>query len=140
MRWRAPCFLNRVTDDRGPILAIGEYRIDPKDSAAFLGVMQDISLERRRDGGYAWHMFEDPDEEGKMIETYLIHSVLELRYRESRITKADEMIEDRAARFLRAPAETRYLIAPQRGHRRSWRKHGSGRSTTATDNAGAADI
>ena len=140
MRWRAPCFLNRVTDDRGPILAIGEYRIDPKDSAAFLAVMQDISLERRRDGGYAWHMFEDPDEEGKMIETYLIHSVLELRYRESRITKADEMIEDRAARFLRAPAETRYLIAPQHGHRRSWRKHGSGRSTMATDNAGAADI
>ena len=60
-----------------------------------------------------------------MIETYLIHSVLELRYRESRITKADEMIEDRAARFLRAPAETRYLIAPQHGHRRSWRKRGS---------------
>ena len=60
MRWRAPCFLNRVTDDRGPVLAIGEYRIDPKDSAAFLAVMQDISFERRRDGGYAWHMFEDP--------------------------------------------------------------------------------
>jgi predicted MFS family arabinose efflux permease len=140
MRWRAPCFLNRVTDDRGPVLAIGEYRIDPKDSAAFLGVMQDISFERRRDGGYAWHMFEDPDEEGKMIETYLIHSVLELRYRESRITKADEMIEDRAAQFLRAPAETRYLIAPQHGHRRSWRKHGLRRSTMAAGNAGAADI
>ena len=70
MRWRAPCFLNRVTDDRGPILAIAEYRIDPKDSAAFLAVMQDISLERRRDGAYAWHMFEDPDDEGKIIETY----------------------------------------------------------------------
>ena len=60
MRWRAPCFLNRVTDDRGPILAIAEYRIDPKDSSAFLALMQDISLERRRDGAYAWHMFEDP--------------------------------------------------------------------------------
>ncbi len=122
MRWRAPCFLNRVTDDRGPILAIAEYRIDPKDSAAFLAVMQDISLERKRDGAYAWHMFEDAGEEGKMIETYLIHSVLELRYRESRVTKADEMIEERAAQFLKAPAETRYLIAPQRGPRRSWRR------------------
>jgi hypothetical protein len=66
--------------------------------------------------------------------------VLELRYRESRITKADEMIEDRAAQFLRAPAETRYLIAPQHGRRRSWRKHGLRRSTMATGNAGAADI
>jgi predicted MFS family arabinose efflux permease len=124
MRWRAPSFLVRVTDDRGPVLAIAEYRIDPKDSLAFLAVMQDISLERKRDGAYAWHVFEDPDDEGKIIETYLVHSVLELRYRESRITKADEMIEDGAAHFLRAPAETRFLIAPQRGHRLrgSWRK------------------
>ncbi len=113
MRWRAPSFLVRVTGDRGPVLAIAEYRIDPKDSAAFLAVMQDISLERKRDGAYAWHIFEDPDDEGKIIETYLVHSVLELRYRESRITKADEMIEDGAAHFLRAPAETRFLIAPR---------------------------
>jgi MFS family permease len=129
MRWRAPCFLNRVTDDRGPVLAIAEYRIDPKDNLAFLAVMQDISLERRRDGAYAWHMFEEPGEEGKMIETYLVHSVLELRYRESRITKADEMIEDNAAQFLRAPVEIRYLIAPPHGPRRSWRKGRIARKT-----------
>ena len=58
--------------------------------------MQDVSLERRRDGAYAWHMFEDPDEAGKMIETFLIHSALELKYRQARVTNADEMIEDRA--------------------------------------------
>ena len=61
MRWRAPSFLVRVANDEGPVLAIAEYRIDPKDSAAFLAVMQDISLERKRDGAYAWHIFEDPD-------------------------------------------------------------------------------
>jgi MFS family permease len=116
MRWRAPCFLNR-----GPVLAIAEYRIDPKDSATFLVMMQDISLERRRDGAYAWHVFEDPDEEGKIIETYLIPSVLELKYRQARVTMADELMEGRAAQFLKAPAETRYLIAPHRGTRPSWR-------------------
>jgi MFS family permease len=122
MRWRAPSFANRVTDDRGPILAIAEYRIDPKDSSAFLAVMQDISFERRRDGAYAWHMFEDAGEEGKMIETYLIPSVLELKYRQARVTVADEMMEEQASQFLKAPAETRYLVAPQRGPRRSWRR------------------
>ena len=122
MRWRAPCFLNRVADDRGPILAIAEYRIDPKDSLAFLAVMQDISFERRRDGAYAWHMFEDPNEEGKVIETYLIHSVLELKYRQARVTVADEMMEEQANQFLKAPATIRYLIAPQRAPRRSWRR------------------
>ena len=39
-----------------------------------------------------------------MVETFLIHSLLELRYREARVTKADEIIEDRAAQFLKAPA------------------------------------
>jgi Transmembrane secretion effector len=128
MRWRAPCFLNRVTDDRGPILAIAEYRIDPKDSSAFLALMHDISLERRRDGAYAWHMFEDPDDEGKMIETYLIHSVLELKYRQARVTVADEMMEERASQFLKAPAETRYLVAPQRPLRSRWRKRFAARA------------
>jgi MFS family permease len=121
MRWRAPSFLNRAPDDQGPILAITEYRIDPKDSLAFLAVMQDISLERRRDGGYAWHIFEDPDEAGKLIETYLFHSALELKYRQARETKADEMIEERAAQFLKAPPEIRYLLAPER-RPRPWRK------------------
>jgi MFS family permease len=104
MRWRAPCFLNRVANDQGPILAIIEYTIDPSDSSAFLAIMQDISLERRRDGAYAWHMFDDPIEPGKMVETYLIHSALELRYRQARLTMADQMIEDGVNQFLKAPA------------------------------------
>ena len=90
LRWRAPSFLNRAPNDQGPILVITEYRIDPKDIHAFLAVMQDISLERRRDGAYAWHIFEDPDDPGKLIETSLIHSTLELKYRQTRVTKADE--------------------------------------------------
>ena len=84
--------------------------------------MQDVSLERRRDGAYAWHMFEDPSEPGKVVETFLIHSLLELRYREARVTKADEIIEDRAAQFLKAPAQTRYLIGPHRRRRSHWWK------------------
>jgi hypothetical protein len=136
MRWRAPSFANRVADDEGPILAIVEYLIDPSESSAFLAVMQDIGLERKRDGAYAWHMFEDPNQQGKMVETFLIHSLLELRYREARVTKADEMIENRAAQFLKAPAESRYLVAPQRRRRSHWWRR---RTTVAVDNA-AGDI
>jgi MFS family permease len=120
MRWRTPSFANRVADDDGPILAIIEYLIDPSEGSTFLAVMQDISLERRRDGAYAWHMFEDPIEPGKMVETFLIHSLLELRYREARVTKADQMIEDRAAQFLKAPKQVRYLVGSQRQRRSHW--------------------
>jgi MFS family permease len=132
MRWRAPAFLNRVADDQGPILAIAEYVIDPADRAAFLAVMQDIGLERRRDGGYAWHILEDPDEAGKMIETYFIHSVLELKYRQSRVTMTDQMMEDAASKFLKAPPQARYLVAPQR-RPRPRRKRIRGRATRRPD-------
>jgi MFS family permease len=140
MRWRSPSFAHRVADDEGPILAIIDYLIDPSESSAFLAVMQDIGLERRRDGAYAWHIFEDPNKQGKMVETFLIHSLLELRYREARVTKADEMSENQAAQFLKAPAESRYLVGSQ-GRSRShwWNRRGSGRSTLAVDNA-AGDI
>jgi predicted MFS family arabinose efflux permease len=114
MRWRAPCFLNRVAADEGPILAIKEYTIDPTDRAAFLAIMQEVGLERRRDGGYAWNVFEDPDEAGKVTETFLIQSALELKYRAARVTMADQMMFDQVRQFLKAPPETRYLIAPKR--------------------------
>jgi MFS family permease len=121
MRWRAPAFLNRVADDQGPILAIAEYVIDPADRAAFLAIMQDVGLERRRDGAFAWHIFDDPDDAGKVIETYLIHSALELKYRQARVTVADQMMEDHAAKFVKAPPQTRFFIGSQR-HMRHWRK------------------
>jgi hypothetical protein len=94
MSWRAPCFLNRVADDDGPILAIKEYTIDPTDRAAFLAIMQEVGLERKHDAAYAWHVFEDPVEAGKVMETFLIHSALELKYREARVTMADQMMFD----------------------------------------------
>jgi hypothetical protein len=136
MRWRAPSFANRVADDEGPILAIIEYLIDPAESAAFLAVMQLVSLERKRDGAYAWQMFEDPNHNGKIVETFLIHSLLELRYRETRFTKADAMIEDRAREFFKAPVEIRFLVAPQRQRRSHWWRR---RVALAVDTS-AADI
>jgi predicted MFS family arabinose efflux permease len=136
MRWRAPSFANRVADDEGPILAIIEYLIDPAESGAFLAVMQDVSLERRRDGAYAWHMFEDPIEPGKMVETFLIHSLLELRYREARVTKADQIIEDRAAQFLKAPKRARYLVGAKRRRPSHWWR----RRQTMIGDTSAGDI
>ena len=59
MHWRSPVFVRRVEDDEGPILVTVEYRIDPEDRAPFLAAMQEIGLERKRDGSFAWNVFED---------------------------------------------------------------------------------
>jgi MFS family permease len=123
MDWKAPAFVHKVEDNQGPILMMVEYRIDPKDSAPFLALMQEIGSERKRDGAYAWHVFNDPNEPSRIIETSLVHSLLELRYRSLRVTKADELIEEKAHGFLKEPQKTSYFVASKRGHhpQRKWR-------------------
>src|SRR5271169_6773316 len=116
MDWRAPAFVNRIEDDQGPILVVIEYKVDPKYTVPFLALMQEIGLERKRDGAYAWNVFDDPEEAGKIIETWLVHSVLELKYRRSRVTEADQLIEDRMGQFLKEPQKSTYFVASKRSH------------------------
>ncbi|MBV8107223.1 MAG: MFS transporter [Hyphomicrobiales bacterium] len=120
MRWSAPAFAQRLEDDQGPILLIVDYRIDPKDSADFLALMQEIGHERMRDGAYAWNVYHDPDDLGRFVETSHVHSLLELKYRAARVTKADALIEAHMAQFLKEPPRETYLIASNR-YVHAWR-------------------
>ena len=56
------------------MLVTVDYRIDPKDRAPFLAAMREIGLERKRDGAYAWNVFEDAAEVGRLVETFLVSS------------------------------------------------------------------
>jgi MFS family permease len=118
MHWQAPAFVRRLDDDQGPILLVVEYRIDPKDAPEFLGLMQEIGHERMRDGAYAWNIFNDPDDPGRFVETSLVHSLLELKYRSARETKADELLEEHVVRMLKEPQKASFYIASRRRHRR----------------------
>jgi MFS family permease len=114
MHWRSPVFVHRVEDDQGPILLTVEYRIDPRDLKPFLAVMHEIGLERKRDGAYAWGVFEDTEVSGRIIETFLIQSLLELKHLRTRVTVADRMIEEQARAFLEEPPKVTFLVAPKR--------------------------
>jgi hypothetical protein len=50
------------------------------------------------------------------------------------------MIEDRAAKFLKAPAESRYLVSPQRRRRSHWWRRGLHRPTVAVGDTSAGEI
>ncbi len=113
------CFVQRLEDDEGPILTITEFRIDPAESVKFLALMQEIGNERMRDGAYAWNVYHDPDDPGRFVETYHVQSLLELKYRAQRETRADELIEEHIDRLLKEPSRTSYLIASKR-RRRGW--------------------
>src|SRR5208282_5485647 len=125
MHWRTPVFVHRVEDDQGPILLTVEYRIDPEDRQPFMAVIHEVGLERKRDGAYAWGVFEDAAISGRIVETFLIQSLLELRHLRTRVTIADRMIEDQARTFLKEPPKVTILVAPRRN--RQARRKGSAR-------------
>ncbi len=121
MHWRTPVFLYPIEDDQGPILITVEYVIEPRDLKPFLALIHEIGLERKRDGAYAWGVFEDTQISGRIVETFLIQSLLELRHLRTRVTMADRMIEEQARAFVTQPVKVTFLVAPKR-HREKRRK------------------
>jgi len=99
MHWPTPVLTHDVESDQGPVLVTVEYRIDPRDREAFLAVIEKLGQERRRDGAYAWGVFEDASEEGLMLETFLVESWLEHLRQHDRVTRADRSTQESVQRF-----------------------------------------
>jgi hypothetical protein len=118
-------FVHPIEDDQGPIMLTVEYMIEPRNLKPFLALIHEIGLERKRDGAYAWGVFEDTQVSGRIVETFLIQSLLELRHLRTRVTMADRMIEEQARAFVTQPVKVTFLVAPKR-HRQK-RKKGSRR-------------
>jgi hypothetical protein len=99
MHWPEPIIAHEVEKDRGPVLITIDYRIDPRDRNAFLDAVQKLGRQRRRDGAYAWGLFEDAAVEGRVVETFLVESWLEHLRQHERVTNADRLVQDAVHRF-----------------------------------------
>ena len=99
MHWPVPIITQEIEHDRGPVLVTVEYRINPADREPFLTALEMLAHERRRDGAYAWQVFEDAAVEGRMMETFLVESWLEHLRQHERVTNADRVLQDAVYRF-----------------------------------------
>jgi MFS family permease len=117
LHWDPPRSAEFIADDRGPILVKIEYRIDPKDRTSFLRALDQLGEERKRDGAFAWGVFEDMSEFGRFEEGYLIESWLELKHLRERVTIEDRMLEDEISELLTQPPHIEFLIAAERRSR-----------------------
>jgi MFS family permease len=117
LHWRTPRVAFDVGWRQGPALVTIRYRIDPADRDEFLRAMQERRAERKRDGAYAWGVFEDLEQQGAYTETFLIESWLELMHLYERVTNADRDAEATVRAMLLAPPEISHLIAPRRAAR-----------------------
>jgi MFS family permease len=117
LHWRTPRVAFDVGWRQGPALVTIRYKIDPSDRDEFLRAMQDRGAERKRDGAYAWGVFEELASEGWYTETFLIESWLELMHLYERVTNADRDAEDKIRSMLVEPPQVSHLIAPRRTNR-----------------------
>jgi hypothetical protein len=98
MHWPAPLTAQTIAQDRGPVLVTVEYRIRSQNRAALLKAIARLEHERRRDGAYAWGVFEDAAEEGRILETFLVESWMEHLRQHQRVTNADRIVISPARR------------------------------------------
>ena len=121
IHWRAPTIVHKIETDQGPVIAVWEYRVAAEHRVAFLGAVDELGQARRRDGGYAWGLYEDVGESGRFIETFSVESWREAMHWQERVTNADELIVDRIRQFLQEEPRLTLAVSPERPHR-SWRK------------------
>jgi hypothetical protein len=81
------------------VLVTVEYRIALRNREAFLLALEKMERERRRDGAYAWGIFEDTAEEGRFLETFLVESWLEHLRQHERVTNADRVVQETVDHF-----------------------------------------
>jgi len=112
MHWPAPVVASQIDDDAGPVLVTVEYAVHPTKREPFLAAIYRLSAQRRRDGAYAWGVFEDAAERGRFVETFLVESWLEHLRQHERVTKADHAVEDQMRSCLIGEPKITHLVTP----------------------------
>ena len=114
--WPQPVVADEVALDRGPVMVTVEYRIAPEHTAEFMDAMHNLKPSRERHGAYAWGLFEDVAEPGKMLEYFIEESwVSHLRHHQ-RASVLDSQIQQSALQFLLPNTEpvVTHMLAPDR--------------------------
>jgi predicted MFS family arabinose efflux permease len=116
MHWPAPVVTHDIADDQGPVLVTVEYRLaSSKNREPFLRATERLSHQRRRDGAYAWGVFEDTAEQGKFIEMFLVESWLEHLRQHERVTNADRMGQEHIHQLLSGAPIIRHFVTAEPG-------------------------
>ena len=101
--WPEPLVAEPIAHDRGPVMIQVEYRIRKEDRPAFLDAMKRLSLERRRDGAYAWGITEHTGDTERVMEWFLVESWAEHLRQHHRVSHADADLQSEAVRFHIGP-------------------------------------
>ena len=110
MHWPSPMVAEDLEPQAGPVMVLVEYDIGPTSRDEFLRTLESVAAERRRDGAYAWDIFEDTASPGRMVETFLVESWIEHLRQHERVTKADRDLQARVEQLLVRPATVTHFV------------------------------
>ncbi|MDX2236916.1 MAG: MFS transporter, partial [Hyphomonadaceae bacterium] len=111
--WPEPPVAAPPAGERGPVMIAIIYDVAPEDRRAFLEALERFAKVRRRDGGFAWRVYEDAETPNRYVETFQMISWLDHLRQHRRLTKADAALQDAVRRFHRGaePPAVRHLLA-----------------------------
>ena len=115
--WPTPVSHEDHEMDRGPVMVLVEYQIDPERKNEFVNKMQAMRIVRRRDGAFMWELFDDIEDPGRMVECFMVESWLEHLRQHERVTVADREISKAVRAFhigSERPKVTHLLAANKR--------------------------
>jgi MFS family permease len=99
LHWPAPAMAQEPDFAEGPVLVTVEYRISPERAADFVRAMDELRLERRRNGAARWRLFRDPGEPGRYLETFLVDTWGEHLRHHERVTVEDRNVQEKVRIF-----------------------------------------
>lgn len=121
LHWPEPVWADGpAMADRGPVLVTVHYEIAAQDKEAFLAALHAFAAERRRDGAYAWGVFEDVARPGRYIEAFGLDSWADHERQHARVSRHDADLQAAVNRYHRGvePPRVEHYVAPDR--RGSW--------------------
>ena len=113
MHWPEPVVAADGEIDAGPVLVSVQYVVDSENRDAFLRAVDRVAAERKRDGAYAWGIFQDTADPSRFVETFLLESWIEHLRQHERVTRSDQLVEQQVRQFLREPVRVTHLIAAE---------------------------
>lgn len=112
MHWPVPQALWLQDASDGPVMVTVEYHIAEVDRHAFLLALDQLNHARRRDGAYAWAIYEDAEHPGRMLETFYLESWAEHLRQHERVTKADQALQQSIRELTQdEPTVTHFISA-----------------------------
>jgi MFS family permease len=79
--------------DRGPVLVTVTYTVADASVPAFLQALNRLGQERLRDGAAHWGVYEDVEQTGCFVESFLLPSWQEHERQHARVSQADAEIQ-----------------------------------------------